>query len=144
MLCSWSELVVVVTRAKERGSLGFAGMGACSMRTVLQLNLCVSPVGGAASGRVPSRRWPIAPHIPVREVTDTTDPELIRTLNAVWSYEPVSPTAPIFDDPDLDAIVRQYASRHQVMHLSMQRLLACRGDWGGKHCLVGHCVAVSV
>ena len=78
------------------------------------------------------------------EVTDTTDPELIRTLNAVWSYEPVSPTAPIFDDPDLDAIVRQYASRHQVMHLSMQRLLACRGDWGGKHCLVGHCVAVSV
>jgi hypothetical protein len=47
------------------------------------------------------------------ELTDMNDPELIRKLQAVWSYQPVN-DEPLFDDPDVDAIVRQYASRHEV------------------------------
>ena len=57
------------------------------------------------------------------EVTDPSDPDLIRKLQAVWSHEPVADGDAAAEDPDVDAIIRQYASRHQVSHVPLPPLL---------------------
>ncbi len=59
------------------------------------------------------------------EVTDLTDPGLIQKLQAVWSYQVVDPTQELFDDEDINSIVRQYAERHEVCGWRDVR----RGGW---------------